>query len=1328
MKRILLSLFTLSLSTAVWTSCGDGIECPSDIIVTISSPGNASTVTGDSDPDLPGIQANVEVQSTLKEGDVVTLTIGTNILTATADAAGNATFANVTLDVGVVVLTVRGTSACGTDDDIATVTVVGDASCELAIQETPLNIPSFPLPVLNTLNDSNLADDFQANIDVTTTAGYSVELFLIDTDVSATPQSLGTISADDSGLASFARTLTQGQKSLFAVCSSTTGASAGSSVPQLVFVDTEAPTCSIVSPTPGTVLAPIPGLDTDNDPSNGAQIEFTGKADAGGDADVQGEMAQFIFGSLILPGTDLDANGESTATATFNAPGAIVVEFQGQDKAGNLCSIVENYTYDASGCSIDFISVNGFSPVTTVVTSESDAAAGFQLDFIVDIGTDCAGEDLTITCTPTGGTPIIMTETVPGDGRTSLQMTGCATGQCERDFNCLAEVTSPEGNETSQSATITVDNQPPAVVLIAVDPSSLPCGQIVVDTDPGTSGIQRDITVQNGSGGSVVNPMIEHTYATGLGKNCKDNDADPDVDCFVASFGQNVTLTLQDGQNDIAATVEDLNGNRGIGSCTITFADIAVTVGPPVSDGIAGIADGNIVAGPALEFNLCGTVDPPGADVEVTIGANVYNTTTASNGWCVLVTELEGTHTVNVVATAGSNAGILDLPLEIDITPPDAPSGLTISPLTRESARLEWTGTSPDTFMIRYDVVPLASDADFDTDTATSQRITVPAADTSHVVTQLRSGRGVDPTFFGTAYYFAIAAVDLAGNRSLAHGGATGNVVDFDASGPIVGDNPGDADDKYFGYAMAHGFFNDDAYSDVAIAAPFVGIFEGVVYVFLGTANGIRTVPNYIIRNSQPVVSVLGRGLTAIHWNNDGSCPNAPGDECHDLAVGAPFQNSFHGNVYIFSGGSLFADPGTDDQTSVFDSAAHTTITAASVDAGWFAGGFIGWSLATTRFDSDGLEDLLIGVAGAKNPDSEGGTVASGGAAVVYGGNGLNGTIGLSSVDGSQMNGAVAHYLPFPLETVDPGSEEDGNDTFGHRVFNLGRLSSNATTDAIAVVASADQVMADADVPPVTGPHPRGPGEGRDAVYVWRSPGSLPGSGPAVSLDFDITRDLAIQASNATNDDMTVNPDGTSFESSYFGDSVGTISDRNNDQVRDIVVAAMRDGSSDEGTVYIVDGSRVGVYQTDFVFPSSDPFTLLSISGSISEPRFGSMIVNNADSMLGADVNADGEEDLVIVGGAVQNIKMYVWYGDTLPTNTGSTTVTLNHTSADHTVLAPPEFLGEVSESFVSPTVAIWAGDTNGDSLEDMCWSMHADGNDPPEYDGVIEFLDDDGI
>jgi hypothetical protein len=109
-------------------------------------------------------------------------------------------------------------------------------------------------------------------------------------------------------------------------------------------------------------------------------------------------------------------------------------------------------------------------------------------------------------------------------------------------------------------------------------------------------------------------------------------------------------------------------------------------------------------------------------------------------------------------------------------------------------------------------------------------------------------------------------------------GGLAGNGQVLSQTTPEAGDR--------FGAALAKGFFDDDAFVDLAVGAPAEDLGRtdaaGVVTVFYGSAAGL-TVPGDLLRQSNPENGdAFGSTLDSGDFNNDGMS---------DLAVGAPGED-----------------------------------------------------------------------------------------------------------------------------------------------------------------------------------------------------------------------------------------------------------------------------------------------------------------------------------------------------------------------------------------------------------------------------------------------------
>jgi hypothetical protein len=1221
-----LHLALVAALAAVPLGCGDGPICASEIVVVIASMQSGDDIDTDTSPD-PGVQIDVPVRSNLKQGDTVTLTVmdagGQAVATReqTSDANGDVLFQAVDVPPGPVTLRVEGsTRDCGSGTDQIQINVTGAAACVLIIREGPLANDFYaPLPVLNTTNDSDGSlPGFQANIDIATSPGYGVELFVLDV-ASGVETSAGTVGADDQGLAWFPLTLAEGRQVLWAECASSSGTRSASSGNTSVFVDTEAPACDLVYPTAGTTI--IPAMDIDGDPGNGTQIALTGTA-AGND--IEDEIAIFIIDGMEYEGSPLDASGQSMVEVSFNDAGSYELGFRITDHAGNTCSVSRTHDYVTDGCSIEYIAPQG------VVTSDSngDPTDGLQTEVQVQIDVACVGRTVTTDC-GLGTT----TTTVPEGGLTTIEVTLCADAICETSDACTISVSNAAGVVTSVGTTIVADTQPPNVDLQFVNPV-IACGDTVAasvdrDGDPG-NGVQIDVR--------VVSPLaasrsVAVTSSAG-------------TVIVPAGVGGDTRIPPEPGVNEVVALASDQYGNQGrTPPCEIVLVDIAINFAPPIADGLVGAPDG-VVSGSTLTLDICGTVSEAGATVEVAInGGALQPATVTGTAWClagVSLTESPPAHLIEVTATAGPLLSTRSLTLVVDLTPPD-PIGATFTAFapTRQSIQLSWIapsdgGATVSGYLVKIATVPL-SDGNFDSTGTVLAGPTPTAPGTTQTLL-------VEHLDAGTDYHVGVAALDAAGNRSVAE--SLGPIVpDFDATGAIGPVSPADGDNG-LGYQMARGDFNGDGYSDLAVAAPFKsvgGVYGvGTVYVYFGSATGLSALPDVTIEGVE-AGGQFGNGLTAIQWG---------GDAADDLAIGAPYANNYNGRVYIFFGGAGF---------SAVTGPASANVRINGGGGGWFNAGFLGWSLASARFDADSNDDLVIGVVGGGN--------GNGGIAVLFGGTSET-TITLDDTNPAGSGTATTLVIRDPNPAA--------YDFFGYWVYNLGRTEGPSDTrDDIGVAYL----------------------EGASAFVIRGR--ARPATAGVTLASFNTATDLQIQ-NDSTDADGAVS----------FGSAMGSIEDLNGDNARDVIIGSWAEGTNN-GRVVIVDGNAVGTQSVAAI-------AITTITPGAGVRALGMAVVNNALADIAPDVNNDGQADLLIVGnqGNTPNVTMFIWYGGNIPIGSATTA------SADHIITAPVEFDAILPPSGGTAMTAIWAGDVNGDGLEDICWADHVAGG----RDGAFELLWDDGM
>jgi hypothetical protein len=382
-------------------------------------------------------------------------------------------------------------------------------------------------------------------------------------------------------------------------------------------------------------------------------------------------------------------------------------------------------------------------------------------------------------------------------------------------------------------------------------------------------------------------------------------------------------------------------------------------------------------------------------------------------------------------------------------------------------------------------------------------------------------------------------------------------------------------------------------------------------------------------------------------------------DVVDDLAVGAPFAAGGNGRVQVFLGRVGFAT-----------GPAEVTIEGSGAAGNWLAFSGLGFALTRARFDGDGRDDLVI--------SAPGGGDGNGGVVVLYGGATPSASIVLSSQSAAGSGDAVALVLQDP----DPGSifTNPPAPFFGHYVFPLGRTEGASDADDDVGVAYTE----------------------KNTAVVFR--GRAKPASPGVTLASFGARDLQIQRTSSTD------------TSARFGTAMGSIADLNGDGAREIVVGMWRD-LANIGRIEIYDGDRVGVQNASTMrLRSITPAADLCGAGGCG---LGSAIVNNAAGLLKPDVNGDGLEDLIVVGGmGAGRIKMLVWFGGSIPT-----TPDISSDSAQYVIEGPAFEAGALGDSDGSPSTALWGGDVNGDGLEDICWADWSSTG----RDGAFVVLYDDG-
>ncbi|MCB9851509.1 MAG: FG-GAP repeat protein [Phycisphaerales bacterium] len=163
-----------------------------------------------------------------------------------------------------------------------------------------------------------------------------------------------------------------------------------------------------------------------------------------------------------------------------------------------------------------------------------------------------------------------------------------------------------------------------------------------------------------------------------------------------------------------------------------------------------------------------------------------------------------------------------------------------------------------------------------------------------------------------------------------------------------------------FGYSLAVGNFNNDAYDDLAIGAPGESIDfhddAGNVMIVLGSPSGLLPTGLILSQGNSPGLveagDIFGFALATGDFN---------GDDFDDLAVGIPGEDLEIGALSIDEAGAIeiyFGGSSGITTAGAYIITDNDTLNPAA------AGALMGWALASGDFDDSGEDDLAVGLPG----------------------------------------------------------------------------------------------------------------------------------------------------------------------------------------------------------------------------------------------------------------------------------------------------------------------------------------------------------------------------
>jgi len=385
------------------------------------------------------------------------------------------------------------------------------------------------------------------------------------------------------------------------------------------------------------------------------------------------------------------------------------------------------------------------------------------------------------------------------------------------------------------------------------------------------------------------------------------------------------------------------------------------------------------------------------------------------------------------------------------------------------------------------------------------------------------------------------------------------------------------------------GDVNNDGYDDVIIGAPYMDngqIDEGLAYVYLGSASGLETTPVWSVESNQATAH-LGRSVSgAGDVNNDGFDDVIIGLEYYDNG------NADEGAAWLFYGSASGPSATPDWEFEADQNSAH-----------------VGFSVAGAGdVNDDGFDDVIVGAFKYDNGQTDEGT-----AWVFHGSAGGLSTSPDWSAEGNQAEA-------FFGRSVD-GAGDVNNDGFADVIVGASEYTNGQTDEGRAFVYL-------------------GSAAGLNGTAVWTGEPnqarayfgiSVAGAGDVNGDNFD---DIIVGANSYDNGqtnegrayvyfgsaagpsaaaDWTAEAD---YNESYFGSSVASAGDVDNDGYSDVIIGATRytNGENWEGRAYLYHGSAAG--------PAAEP--QWTYEGNVSGAYFG-WCVSTA-----GDVNNDGFSDVII--------------------------------------------------------------------------------------------------
>jgi hypothetical protein len=925
-----------------------------------------------------GFQYDIVIATGAPDGTSVQLFGGASLLAMTTVSGGAATFSNVQLaSNGVTNLSIQfpTTMPCTDPTTKAKVTV----NCSVPTCSVSKPIISATHPKLNGVpaaqggdRASAIGSPYQVAFEVTTNIADNQTVSL-DVDDAANASAVTTITAMAAGgKAVFAGVPLPNDGHTYEVQARCTdgngvvGRSGKGSYP----VDITPPDLTVSKPASGDFLGP-------SELTNGA-FQVCGSTMA---TDAVGLPATLGAGQKNYCVTTT-GSPSCVAAGTVNVDTCVSVPCPGDAPFGITVTLT-----DAAGnpttTTLTGITCSAATPTVQIITPVSDApafndptkhllAATAAQAFKDKDGTMPGAQTDVVACTSRAGTAALFAGHT-GDATLTLVAGGVATVAAVPADNCPAglgfvakftTVTLPESVESATGALTTATE-----IRVDLTDSSSSTGSSMpldlwVDSVAPTIALSSPANFCGSFEQAVSTFDTDVSYTTDTSKvtmtilngTTTDTLTSPNFAAGTATF-TNISFAL--GLNHITAVAADPAGNTTTATpnpcdLTVGMAPVVIFTTPTSSNVLcstAGVApnciddaDGTtpgwqgsltvqvLVGGVALTSGL--------NNVTFSVGSNSLGTVPIDNtGHATLTGVTFNDGTVTITATtdnvAGAGVGAGSVTVVVDLGPPNAPTNLAAAVLDRRQTSFQLSWTAPSDigggpvagYQVRYSQAPINA-GNFDDPTMTTA---VTYTGTPSAVGAL-DGIAVQKLYIENGYYFAVEAVDAAGNRSPLIATNTAVTAHFNVN--FINSPTGT--NQEFGQPLdGSGDVNGDGVSDLIIGTAV----ETHAYIFFGKPGFAPTMPDVTISGTN-----TGFG-SMVRWIGD-----VDGDGIGDLAVSDPVGS----RVFIYRGRSTWPATLTDAQASftVTGDATYNLTTFGSAVA------------PLGDFDGDGIDDFVIGAAG----------------------------------------------------------------------------------------------------------------------------------------------------------------------------------------------------------------------------------------------------------------------------------------------------------------------------------------------------------------------------